>query len=432
MEYMEYDEIEDKVYEKIVKKKFTSQELSDIHTQMLFNCSAGDIGAKKYVKVMIKNELLGMDIPKAKIEELITKIYANRWGLKIIDKYDLPDVDEIITLGTRILLKKQGDIIEVNEQFRNYDEVIDVMRRSLEFDKSKDLNELNPSVLAERADGARIQITIPTLSRYPVMNIRKHDSFIPTPENMLKNDTFTEKEIEMIATLVKGRANILVIGPPESGKTATVKWLIRYLNDKLIIGLLESDFEMNPEKLYPNKYFIPLRERDKFSLGDLFAVLLQKSINLIILTEARSREANELIKAMTRGLSGSMGTAHITNADSVPDALTYMIMEGNSNISFAAKRNEIASAIDIVIEMKKLPENEKGQMKKIGGGIFELIEKGERERHETVPISRLIIDEENPHASNKKVYENTISQKLKKKLNENGVKMSEIKRIFGD
>lgn len=431
-QHMEYDEIESNVYENIINKKFSTKKLSNIHTQMLNSCSAGDAGAKKYVREFIKNELLGMNISKDEIESLITKIYASRWGLKIIDKYYLPDVDEIIVIGTKILLKKQGDIIEVNEQFKSYDEVINIMRRCIEFDKSKDLNALNPSILAERDDGARIQITIPPISRYPVLNIRKFDSFVPTTENMLKSGTFTDKEIEMISTLVKGRANILVIGEPESGKTTTVKWLIKYLKDKLIIGLLETDFEMNPEQLYPDKYFIPLRERDNFSLGDLFAVLLQKSINLIIVTEARNKEADELIKAMTRGLNGTMGTAHITNADSVPDALTYMIMENVSNISFSAKRNQIADAIDIVIEMKKLPENEKGQMKKICGGIYELIAKGENQRHETVSLSRLIFDEENPQNSYEKVYENSISKKLKKKLNENGVKMNEIKRVFGD
>ena len=92
----------------------------------------------------------------------------------------------------------------------------------------------------------------------------------------------------------------------------------------------------------------------------------------------------------------------------------------------------MANAIDIVIEMKKLPENESGQMKKVCGGIYELIAKGETERHVTLPLSKLIIDEENPQTSNKRIYENNISGKLKKKLNENGVKMSEIKKVFGD
>jgi len=429
---MEYKEIENYVYEQIVNMEFPSKKLKEVHTQMLISCSAGDASAKKYVKTMIRSILLNTDIPKREIESFADNIFAKRWGLRIIDKYDLPEIDEIIVLGKKILLKKQGDLIEINEQFNNYDEVINIMRRCIEFDKSKDLNNLNPSILAEREDGARIQITIPPLAKYPILNIRKFDSFVPTTENMLDSGTFTEKEIEIISTLVRGRANILVIGEPESGKTTTVKWLIKFLNKKLIIGLLETNFEMNPEILYPDKYFIPLRERDNFSLGDLFAVLLQKSINLIIVTEARNKEADELIKAMTRGLNGSMGTAHITDADSVPEALTYMIMESVSNIPFNAKRNQVANAIDIVIEMKKLPENESGQMKKICGGIYELIAKGEDQRHETLPLSRLIIDEENPQTSNKKIYENTISEKLKKKLNENGVKMSEIKKVFGD
>nr|WP_312579560.1 ATPase, T2SS/T4P/T4SS family [Sedimentibacter sp.] len=430
---MEYKEIENYTYERIKNKEFNSKGLSDIHTQMLIKCSSGDIAAKKYIMTMIDNILTEINIPKEEIKQQVAnKIFSEKWGLKLLDKYNLNDVDEIIVIGKKILLKKQGDIIEVDEQFNDLAEVISIMRRSTEFDKTKDINELNPSVTAERYDGARIQITIPPLSRYPVQNIRKFDSFIPTTQNMLKSGTFTDKEIEIISTLVKGRANILVIGEPESGKTTTIKWLINYLHKKLIIGLLENDFEMNPEKLYPNKYFISLRKRDNYSLGDLFTILLQKSINLVIVTEALGSEAEVLIRAMTRGLDGSMGTAHITSADSVPDALTYMTMEGVGNIPFAAKRNQIADAIDIVIEMRKLPENKEGKMKKISGGIYEIIAKGENQRHETASLSRLIIDGENPQSSDKRTYENTISQKLRNKLNANGVKMSEIRRVFGD
>lgn len=429
---MEYKKIESYVYDQVINKEFPSKQLKEIHTQMLINCSTGDKDAKNYIMTMVKNILAKMSHVEKEINSLADKIYANRWGLGIIEKYDKADVDEIIVLGTRILMKKQGDLFEADEQFSSYDEVINVMRRTIEFDKTKDLNALNPAVSAERSDGARIQITIPPLAKYPVLNIRKFDSFVPTTENMLKSNTFSEKEVEMLSALVKGRANIFVIGEPESGKTSTIKWLINFINNKMIIGLLETDFELNPEPLYPYKYFVSLRERDKFTLGDLFAVQLRQSINLIIVTEVRSSEADELIKSMTRGLDGSMGTGHITDADSVPDSLAYMIMENGNNISFNAKRNQVADAIDIVIEMRKLPENEKGQMKKICGGIYELIAKGEDERHETVPLSKLIIDEENPQNSSEKVYRNTISNKLKKKLNRNGLRMSEIERIFGD
>ena len=393
---MEYKEIEKYTFNRIINMEFKTKELSDIHSQMLIKCPAGDIGAKIYIMTMIRNILLEIDVPEVNVEQVSNKIFSEKWGLKLLDKYNLHDVDEIIVIDKRILLKKQGDIIEVDEQFVDVDEVMSVMRRNIEFDKTKDINELHPSETAERHDGARIQITIPSLSRYPVQNIRKFDSFVPSTENMLYSGTFTEKEIERLSILMKGRANILVIGEPESGKTTTIKWLINYLHDKLIIGLLENDFEMNPEKLYPNKYFISLRKRDGYSLGDLFTILLQKSINLAIVTEALSNEAEVLIRAMTRGLDGSMGTAHITDADSVPDALTYMTMEGVGNIPFASKRNQIADAIDIVIVMKKLPENEEGKMKKICSGIYELVAMGENLRHKTVAISELIIDEENP------------------------------------
>lgn len=420
-------EIKEKIYNRIVHFSGTTKEEENIHTEMVSKCSEGNIESIKYIKNLIGEYLKEEN---AYTDELMNEIFSENYGAGIIDKYETNDIDEIIVIGKKVLLKKQGDVIEVPEKFNSYDEVEAVAHRITSYDKIKDLNKHNPLASGERADGARIQVAIPYIARCPILNIRYFDSFVPTPENMIKSETFTEREVEILSMAVKGGANIFVIGGPETGKTSTVKWLIKYLNDKFIIGLLETDFEMNPELLYPHKHFISLREREGYSLKDLFAVQLRQSIDLAILTETRRKETNELIDAMTRGMNGSMGTGHITGADNVPDVLTYMIMEGNSNILFNAKRNQVADAIDIVIEMKKLPENEKGQRKKICGGIYELIAKGENVRHETIPLSKLIINKEQPHKSRDRFYGNTLSDKLKNKYNENGIKMSYINEFF--
>ncbi|WMJ78552.1 MULTISPECIES: hypothetical protein [unclassified Sedimentibacter] len=87
---MKYKEIENYVYEEIINKEGT-KELREIHTQNLINCSAGNLSAKQYVKTLIKNILGDIKVGQERLEELTNQIYSNKWGLGILEKYDLPD-----------------------------------------------------------------------------------------------------------------------------------------------------------------------------------------------------------------------------------------------------------------------------------------------------------------------------------------------------
>ncbi len=429
---MEYKEIENYVYKQVIHKKFPTEELSHLHTQMLINCSAGDIGAKKYVKTMIKNELFSMDISKEEVEILTTKIYANKWGLKILERYDTDDVSEIIVLGKEIVLKKGGKKIRVKEKFNDYNEVISVMHRCTEFNKKKDLNEMNAIVSSTRADGARIHIMIPEVSEYPILNIRKYP-FLGTTENMLKEGTFTQKHVDILSTLVGGLADICIIGDPETGKSTTLSWLMSFLDDDLIIATMESDFELHAKKMFPNKLIAPLQERENYPMSAIFPGILRQSVDLVIVSEIReSPEALEFANAATRGMSGSLTTFHDRSPKSTINDLARLVAMGGVNIDFASLKHLFADAIDIIIKMRKLPKDKDGKQKKICDGIYEIIASDEDMSFEVVPIMKLVINEENPEKSDQHQYLNSISDELKHKLNENGLKMSKINKVFGD
>jgi len=426
---MEYRNIENYVYEKIINKE-GSRELKEIHTQNLINCSAGDEAAKQYVKRLIKNILLDMGIQNQ--EELTNKIYANKWGLRILEKYDLKDVDEIITHGLKVLLKKQGEIIEVPEKFKDENEAISVMRRTLEFDKTKDLNYSNAIVEAKRRDGARLNAVVGPVGKYPYLNIRKFDSFLPTTENMLKTKTLSKEEVEVLSMLVKGRANILIIGEMESGKTTFINWLLQFIPVNLITGIMETRRELYPDMLYPEKHWVQLEETPKYPMHELFKTMLKMSVDIIIVGECRGDEVNELIKAMSRGHSGSMGTAHCMDALGAIDDFADMMLESGKIVDLKALKYRIARTIDIVVKLRKLPTKEDGKRRKVCSGVYEIIAERDEMKYHAIPLFEFEIDEENPSDNGNHVKKNTISNDLRKKLNEYGVKMSEIIKVFGD
>ncbi len=429
---MEYKEIENYVYEQVINKEFPSKKLSNIHTQMLINCSAGDAEAIKYVKTIIKNILMNIeDIEK--IEELANQIFAEKWGLGILEKYNLKDVDEIIVHGRKVLLKKQGEIIEVPEKFKDTDEVMSVMRRALEFDKTKDLNDNNAIIEAKRADGSRINVVIAPLGKYPYFNRRKFDSFFPSTENMLKYGTLDQEEVVALSTLVKGRANILIVGEMESGKTTFINWLMQFIPKNLITGIMETRRELYPDILYPDRHWVQLEEvLPQYPMKELFKTMLRMSVDIMIVGESRGDEINELIKAMSRGHSGSMSNLHSLDELSAIDDIADMILESGKVSDLKSIKYRVARAIDIIVKLRKLPSDSDNKRKKVCAGIYEIIAERDEMKYYSVPLFEFEIDEENPSDNGKHIRKNTISAGLRKKLNSYGVKMSEIKRVFGD
>lgn len=428
-------EVKETVYRKMTSLD-GSNTIRQNHTEMLIRCSAGDKQAKLYVLGLIRKYLIEelvdengvMSVDEEELMNLTQNIYAFNWGLGHLEKYDIDEIDEIMVHGTKILVQNKGKIIEVPEKFKNYEEAIAVVRRCLEFDKSQDINAKNCVVTTKRIDGSRITAVIPRVGKMPYLNIRKFDSFVPTTDNMLKSKTLTEEMAEALEILVKGKANIIVIGEMGSGKTTLLGWLLGFIPEDEIVGLMETTFEIHPEKLYPNRHWVQLEEQSDYDFRKLFPTILRMNVGRILVGESRSYEVNELIKAMTRGHRGSIGTAHSLGALEVVEDFADMVLESGKSMDIVALKHRIARAINIVILQRKLPNG-----RRVCSGIYELIPDNQTmTNYKTYPIFEFEVDEENPRDGGSHIKKNNISQDLRMKLNIGGIKMSTIERVFGE
>ena len=411
-------------------KDHHSQELRNAHTNMIMEASAGDRKAKLYIKECIRQELIRTN-PKYKedseAKDIIDDIYATNWGLGILEKYDTDDVDELMIDGTRISIEKSGRVIDLPERFASEEEAINVIRRVLEFDNSIDISKKNPIRYAERKDGARITASIPPVSKTPYLNIRKFESFVPTTEKLLEVGTITPKMAEHIQMYVKGKANISIIGEMGSGKSTFAKWALGFIPKGERVGILETVFELNPEKLYPDLYFVQLREQEQIDvkLTDLFKLSLRQNVKRVLLGEMRSgEEVFQYIYACTRGHSGSIGTSHSLTAMSLLDDYADMIVESGLSNNKEAMKERIAGAVDIVIKFRKLENG-----KRVCSSIEEVVR--DSNGYRAVPIFMYEYDEENPSVDGRHVEMNKISDSLKKKMNEYGIRQSEINKVLG-
>lgn len=434
-------EIELRELNAIVVPRIISQHEKDSigknHTQMLINASAGDENARKYVISLIRRcvrEELSekgvgggrLSVDEDILNQIVDYIYAHNWGLSYLEKYNVRQVDELMIHGTKILYQKDGEIHVAEERFANFEEAEAVIRRCIEFDQTQDINENNCIVQTKRMDGSRVTAVIPRVGKMPYLNIRKFDSFAPTTENMLKTQTVTQEIVDAISILIRGRSNVIVIGEMGAGKTTFLKWMLQFLDKNLIIGILETTFEVHPESLYPDRHWVQLEEQTDYTLQDLFAVMLRMNVDIMMVGESRSYEVNELIKAMSRGHSGSIGTAHSMGALEVVDDFADMVLESGKSLNLEALKYRIARAIDIVVKFRKLPNR-----RRVCAGIYEIVVDPKKMSYWEVPLFEFEVDEENPTDEGQHVKKNTISDALKKKLNNYGVRMSDIEAVFG-
>lgn len=425
-------EVEEEIKLRVIDFKDSySEELRNAHTKMITLSSTGDKKAKRYMKEFIRQELIKIDKgykDKELAEPVIEEIYANNWGLGILEKYDKDDVDELMIDGLSISIEKSGKLINLPEKFESYEAALKVIRRVLEFDNSIDISKKNPIRYAERKDGARITAAIPPIAKMPYLNIRKFESFVPTTEKLISAGTITPKMAELIELFVVGKANISIIGEMGSGKSTFAKWALGFIPQGERVGMLETVFELNPETLYPNLNFVQLREQEQAGvmLTDLFKLSLRQNVKRILLGEMRSgEEVYQYIYACTRGHSGSIGTSHSLTAMSLLDDYADMIIESGLSNNKDAMKERIAGAVDIVIKFRKLENG-----KRVCASIEEIVrDKSFENGYGSKMLFEYKYDEENPTIDGQHIEVNKISDSLKKKMNEYGIKQSEIERI---
>lgn len=418
--------------EKIVLKEMTeikgTPEEIEAHNRLLARCAIGDKSAQMSVKAMIK-KIIEKDYQLAQppvSDLLVKKIYENNYGLGAIDDlFNDPTINEIWVNGyEHIWIEKGGIKYRLKDRsFKNDEDVIRVIRLLLQFDK-KDITMQMPMQESRMLDGSRLTVLIPPVAKRPYINIRKFEAFDVTTENLLKAGTLTQEMVDWLAKAVRGRSNILIIGETGSGKTSLLKWLVSFVPENLRIGTIETNFELKLDEKYPERNIFSYEEHPELNItmSDLFKKCLRSSPDIIICGEARGAEADELIRAMRRGHPGSISTIHTNSPETAIDDLAEMINEDGRRRDPIQLRYRIASAIDLIIQIRRFDETGVRRITR----ITEVVTVSNSYDYYMQDIFRFEVDKDDPTKGEfKKV--GRISEELKKKLNYFGLPYDEIK-----
>ena len=282
-------------------------------------------------------------------------IYKRNFGLDILDDLLFMNLNNIEVHGTRkIRIEGSDGVWYTIKNFRFTDDELirNVATKLVNQDGMSDITDSDCEKEGKLFNGARLMIALQPASLENNIFIKKFDSFNPSEKELLQNGTVSKEMLEDIKRLTKGRANVVIIGGVNVGKSTFTKVYMGLYPKHFKIGMLDSSKDMDMREMYPDRDIITLYETEKYSLNDQFSRLLRANRNILGISEARSFEIEQMIKGMTRGNSGSFCTLHATNSKLVVDNIAYMCLESGVQQDLGVLRNRISNAIDIVIRLR--------------------------------------------------------------------------------
>lgn len=289
------------------------------------------------------------------IEVFAMEIYKSEYGLAQIEELLYMNINNIEVHGTRKIRVETNKGIWYtikNYHFSTEEEIRFIADRLYSQEENGQLTDEVCQGTGRLLNGARLTLTLKPAAVESCIFIKKFDSFKVSKEEMLENGTITESMVKNLKVLAKGRANSVIIGGVNTGKSTFLKVYVGMFPKNYKIGLIDSGKDTDIIDLYPDMDITTLYETDKYSMNDQFLYNLRMGRHIIIISESRSYEISEMIKGMTRANSGSCCSLHITNPYHVVNAISRMALENGSGTDINVLREEVAEAVDIVIRLK--------------------------------------------------------------------------------
>ncbi len=267
-------------------------------------------------------------------------------------------ITEVMVNGAKnIYIERAGKILRVPTSFESDDHVMRIIDRIVA-PLGRRIDESSPYVDARLPDGSRVNAVIPPISLVgPVLTIRKFAKNPITIEQLIQYGTITPETLQFLKACVESRLNIVISGGTGSGKTTLLNILSQFIpGDERIVTIenaaelqLRQEHVVTLESRPPN-----IEDRGEITIRQLVINSLRMRPDRIIVGEIRDEAALDMLQAMNTGHDGSMTTAHSNSPrDTLARTETMALMAG-MELPVRAIREQIASAIDLVIHQERL------------------------------------------------------------------------------
>lgn len=271
---------------------------------------------------------------------------------------DDPSITEIMVNGVQnIFIEQKGRIFQWDSRFDSEQTLQDVIQQIVAR-CNRVVNEASPIVDARLENGSRVNIVLnPIALNGPILTIRRFPDQPVSMEQLIMFGSLTKEVSEFLCKLVKSRYNILVSGGTGSGKTTFLNVLSNFIPTEERIITIEDSAELQIRNV-PNLVSLETRNANvegcrEITIRELIRTSLRMRPDRVIVGEVRGGEAIDMLQAMNTGHDGSMSTGHANSAQDMLNRLETMVLMG-MELPLAAIRRQIASGIDIIVQLGRL------------------------------------------------------------------------------
>jgi pilus assembly protein CpaF len=292
-----------------------------------------------------------------------------------------PSITEVMCNGAEtVYVEREGKIERSNVRFSSDRALRQVIDRMLAV-AGRRVDEASPMADGRLADGSRINAIIPPLSTAgPVLTVRRFPETAMTIADLIGKETVSTDVAVFLEAAVRGKLNILVSGGTSTGKTTLLNVLSGFIPDAERIITIEDAAELR----LAQPHIVGLEARPaniegagRVTIRDLVRNALRMRPDRIVVGEVRGGEAIDMLQAMNTGHEGSLTTIHANSTRDALLRLETMVLMSGVDLPLRAVREQIASSIDLVVQLDRRPD---------GGRVVSTVSEVQGREGETITL----------------------------------------------
>jgi pilus assembly protein CpaF len=302
-----------------------------------------------------------MPLSTVERERLVNEVRHELFGLGPLEPLlaDPTISDILVNSHSNIYIERRGKLEATNVAFKDDEHLMRVIERIVS-SVGRRIDESSPMVDARLQDGSRVNAIIPPLSiDGPVLSIRRFGTEPLRMSALIEKQAVTRDIADMLEMCVKARLNVLISGGTGAGKTTLLNALSAYIPSDERIVTIEDSAELQLQQ--PHVVRLETRPpniegRGEVTQRDLVRNALRMRPDRIVIGEVRGGESIDMLQAMNTGHDGSLTTVHANTPRDALTRLETMIQMTGMRLSDRAMRQQIASAIQMVVQAARLSD----------------------------------------------------------------------------
>ena len=296
------------------------------------------------------------------------QVYSSIRGFGLLDSIISDDsITEVMINGPeKIFIEKKGRLTRLDKKFESQRKLEDVIQRIVGL-AGREVNQANPICDTRLPDGSRVNVVLPPIALCgPTITIRKFSKEPMTINKLIEYGSITQEIADKLELLVKAKYNIFISGGTGSGKTTFLNALSNFIPKDERIITIEDSAELQITGI-DNLVSLETRNANAAGAGaitirDLIKSSLRMRPERIVVGEVRGGEALDMLQAMNTGHDGSLSTGHANSTHDMLSRLETMVLQGADGLPLEAIRQQIASAVDIIVHLSRLRDHSRKTM----------------------------------------------------------------------